>query len=158
MPQIAIVITTVPDCEVGMNLIRSLVERRVIACGHLDPSGRSIYRWHGEIKEEKECALILKTSLRFKDYIAEPKTNGYQSLHTTLRDPSDQIFELQIRSRDMHSSAEQGPGSHWSYSQTSSLQASQQSSTSEFWWRRWLPAIPRHRHLGVGKSTAPSPG
>ena len=86
MPQIAIVITTVPDCEVGMNLIRSLVERRVIACGHLDPSGRSIYRWHGEIKEEKECALILKTSLRFKDYIAEEikKAHPYEVPEVTI--------------------------------------------------------------------------
>ncbi len=71
MPQIALVITTVTDCEAGSALIKSLVERHVIACGQIVPNCRSIYRWKGEIKDEKECTLILKTSLAFRDYIAE---------------------------------------------------------------------------------------
>jgi periplasmic divalent cation tolerance protein len=86
MPQIALVITTVPDCETGATLIRSLVERRVIACGQIVPSGRSIYRWHGEIKDEIECTLILKTSLQLKDYIADEivKAHPYEVPEVTI--------------------------------------------------------------------------
>jgi GTP pyrophosphokinase len=52
---------------------------------------------------------------RFKDYIAEPKANGYRSLHTTLRDDQGRLFEVQIRSRAMHLEAEDGTAAHWRY-------------------------------------------
>lgn len=51
---------------------------------------------------------------RFKDYIALPKENGYQTIHSTLFDDSA-IFEVQIRTEDMHKSAEYGIAAHWKY-------------------------------------------
>jgi len=78
------------------------------------------------VKEEQDCYLALKAVhdqfepllLRFKDYIAEPKENGYRSLHTCIKSPDGIVFEIQIRTLAMHEQAEGGEAAHWRYKAT----------------------------------------
>ena len=72
---------------------------------------------------------------RFKDYIALPKPNGYQSLHTTLLSPLGTPVEFQIRTEAMHMVAEKGVAAHWMYKTNSSSQGMQQLGAN------WLQSL-----------------
>jgi GTP pyrophosphokinase len=73
---------------------------------------------------------------RIKDYIAQPKSNGYQSLHTTIFGPGRHLFEIQIRTRGMHRTAEYGIAAHWLYKGTD--KSSAELDKHLIWFRQVL--------------------
>lgn len=75
---------------------------------------------------------------RFKDYIAMPKENMYQSLHTTLIGKSGQPFEIQIRTYEMHKAAEYGIAAHWKYKEASDGKKIGNSEEEKLAWLRQI--------------------
>ncbi len=75
------------------------------------------------VRSVRDCYVALNAvhgafepePFRFKDYVELPKTNGYRSLHTSVRDEDGRLFEVQIRTSDMHDNAEFGRAAHWRY-------------------------------------------
>ncbi|MEM9011498.1 MAG: bifunctional (p)ppGpp synthetase/guanosine-3',5'-bis(diphosphate) 3'-pyrophosphohydrolase [Pseudomonadota bacterium] len=82
-----------------------------------------IYGFRIIAESERDCYLALgavhrrwnAVPGRFKDYISQPKSNGYRSIHTTVSGRSAKRVEIQIRTREMHEVAETGVAAHWSY-------------------------------------------
>jgi len=90
-----------------LSRIYDLVALRIIV-----PNIEQCYRVLGIIHENYKPLVG-----RIKDYIAQPKPNGYQSLHTTVFTDKGQIVEVQIRTKEMHDRAENGIAAHWHYSE-----------------------------------------
>ncbi len=77
---------------------------------------------------------------QIKDYIAVPKPNGYQSLHTIVQGPEDQILEVQIRTRTMHEIAENGIAAHWKYKESGVTETSAKDRQNVNWLRTIIQA------------------
>ena len=75
---------------------------------------------------------------RFKDYIAMPKPNMYQSLHTTLIADNGQPFEIQIRTKEMHKTAEFGIAAHWKYKESGSGKVAAGAEDAKMNWLRQI--------------------
>jgi GTP pyrophosphokinase len=134
-----------------INLIHDIAALRIIV-----PSIEDCYAALGIIH-----ALYRPLPGEFKDYIAFPKPNGYQSLHTTVVTPEAGIVEIQVRTEQMHRSAQFGIASHMSYKQLGkgvekldkNTQKGRFSSLSFSWVRSLIPSL-----MKVAKKDGGAPG
>ena len=100
------------------------------------------------VETEQQCYQVLSlvqarwqtVAQEFDDYIAKPKPNGYQSLHTVVRDDAGKPLEIQIRTRQMHESAELGVAAHWVYKEGSHAAREQSRDAQRVAWLRQLLA------------------
>ncbi|MEB3245818.1 MAG: bifunctional (p)ppGpp synthetase/guanosine-3',5'-bis(diphosphate) 3'-pyrophosphohydrolase [Vampirovibrionales bacterium] len=98
------------------------------------------------VNSEKECYEALgiihhaytPVPGQFKDYIAIPKSNFYQSLHTTVIGPKGRPLEVQIRTQDMHRLAEYGVAAHWRYKESGNSVVANSESERQFSWLKQM--------------------
>ncbi|MFZ1075530.1 MAG: HD domain-containing protein [Minisyncoccia bacterium] len=132
-----------------ISLIHDIAALRIIV-----PSIEDCYATLGVVH-----ALYKPLPGEFKDYIAFPKPNGYQSLHTTVVTPETGIVEIQIRTEDMHRDAQFGIASHMSYKQLGKdigkldkeVQKNKFSSLSFPWVRSLIPSLMRMSQKEIGE-------
>lgn len=100
------------------------------------------------VKTVEECYQVLSIvhehfpviSKEYDDYIAKPKPNGYQSLHTVVTDPAGRPIEIQIRTRAMHDFAELGVAAHWRYKEAGNSEGATSAEEQRVAWLRQLLA------------------
>lgn len=121
-------------CSIHKKLIKQKIEfeqiHDLIAFRIIVPSVRDCYAMLGVIHSSWK-----PVPGRFKDFIAMPKANMYQSLHTTVIGPSGQRMEVQIRTAEMHSIAEEGIAAHWKYKEG---RTGTHTDESRFSWLRQM--------------------
>ena len=110
------------------------------------------------VDTEDECYQVLslvhslweRIPVEFDDYIAHPKPNGYRSLHTAVKGPEGRVFEVQIRTFEMHERAEMGVAAHWKYKEGAKPQ--QESHERKIEWLREVLAW--HREMATNKGVS----
>ncbi len=114
--------------ELMFNEVMDIYAFRVIVHDKIDNCYRALGAMHN---------LFKPIETRFKDYIAIPKTNGYQSLHTSLIGPHGIPVEIQIRTHDMDQMADKGVAAHWLYKQD----GDNTGTTAQMKARRWMQSL-----------------
>ena len=114
--------------ELLFNEVMDIYAFRVVVNGKIDNCYRALGAMHN---------LFKPIETRFKDYIAIPKTNGYQSLHTSLIGPHGIPVEIQIRTHDMDQMADKGVAAHWLYKEN----GDNNGTTAQMKARRWMQSL-----------------
>ena len=114
--------------ELMFNEVMDIYAFRIIVKNKIDCCYRALGAMHN---------LFKPIEGRFKDYIAIPKTNGYQSLHTSLIGPHGIPVEIQIRTKDMEQMADRGVAAHWVYKQKDA----NSDTTAQMKARRWMQSL-----------------